>query len=161
MFKVVVDYPTYDDEVVVVQRVLGQAVELRTLLCPEDILKLQDFVTEIYVDPRVIEYAVTLVEASRRPHEHGLDHIAPAIMFGGSPRASINLIAGARALAFIRGRDYILPIDVAELARDVLRHRIILTYEGIAAGMTPDRIVGHLLDRYPPPRMDLGDRYVA
>ncbi len=161
MFKVVVDYPTYEDEVVVVQRVLGQSVEVRTLLCPEDILKLQDFVAEIYVDPRVIEYAVTVVEASRRPNEHGLESIAPAIMFGGSPRASINLIAGARALAFIRGRDYILPQDVAELARDVLRHRLILTYEGIAAGITPDRIVSHLLDRYPPPRMDLGDRYVA
>lgn len=161
MFKVLVDYPEYEDEIVVVERVIGQPIELRTLLDPEGLLDLQYMVEQVYVDPRVIAYAARLVQATRRPREHGLEHLASAVMFGGSPRASINLVAGARALAFIRGRDYVLPQDVADLAPDVLRHRLILTYEGIAAGIAPDTIVRALLDVYPPPRMDLGDRNVA
>ena len=110
---------------------------------------------------RVSAYAATLIQTTRTPSQHGLESYAEALAFGGSPRASINLIIGARALAFIRGRQYVLPQDVAEILPDVLRHRLVLSYAGIAAGVTPETIIAALLERYPPPRLDLGDRHVA
>src|SRR5438552_917749 len=121
-FKVLVDYPSYEDEIVVVDRVTGPPIALRRLLRPGELLQLQRSVTDVYVDPRAVAYAATLVDATRRPAAHHLERLASAIQFGASPRGSINLVAGARALAFIRGRDYVLPHDVAELAPDVLRH---------------------------------------
>ncbi len=158
MLKVVVGYPSYEDELVVIQRVNGQPVDLRQLITTEQLVGMQKQVRDIYADARVIAYAATLVDATRYPERHGLEQFARAILYGGSPRASINLIAGARALAYIRGRDYLLPHDVASLVPDVLRHRLVISYEGLAAGITPDVIVETLLKRYPPPRMDLGDR---
>jgi MoxR-like ATPase len=109
----------------------------------------------------VVSYAARLVSATRTPAEHGLPQYAEAIMFGGSPRASINLVLAARALAYMRGRSYVLPQDVTDVAYDVLRHRLVLTYEGLAAGFTADVIVTDILKRFPPIRMDLGDRHVA
>jgi MoxR-like ATPase len=159
MFKVLVDYPSYEDEIVVVDRVTGPSIELRTLLSSDGLLALQQAVSEVYVDPRVVAYAAMLVAATRRPSDHGLQRLATAVQFGGSPRASINLVAGARALAFIRGRAYALPQDVADLAPDVLRHRLVLSYEGLAAGVTAEAVIQALLERYPPPRMDLGDQH--
>jgi MoxR-like ATPase len=161
MFKVLVDYPSYEDEIVVVQRVTGPAIALRQVLTPEQLLTLQEAVARVYVDPHVTAYAARLVDATRRPDQNGLGQLASALLFGGSPRASINLIAGARALAFVRGRQYVLPQDVADLVPDVLRHRLVLSYDGIAAGITPEAVVDALLQRLPPPRMDLGDRDVA
>jgi MoxR-like ATPase len=161
MFKVLVDYPAYEDELVVVERMIGPAIQLRALLTTDRLRELQAAVEQIYVDPHIIAYAATLINATRKPAEHGLGKIAPTLLFGGSPRASINLIIGARALAFIRGRQYVLPQDVAEILPDVLRHRLVLSYEGIAAGVTPETIIAALLERYPPPRLDLGDRHVA
>ena len=95
------------------------------------------------------------------PDEHGLAALAPSIQFGGSPRASINLVLGAQALALLRGRQYALPKDVADLFPDVLRHRLVLSYEGISSGVTPESVIAAILDRYPPPRIDLGDRHGA
>jgi len=157
MFKVLVDYPAYQDELVVVQRMIGPSIELRTLIDPETLVRLQQEVEGVYVDPEVIAYAARLVSATRDPASAGLQHLASAIAYGASPRASINLVLGARALAFLRGRQYALPKDVAALASDVLRHRLLLSYEGLAAGVTPDDIVRAILDRYPPPKLDLGD----
>lgn len=161
MFKVLVNYPAYEDEVVVVERIIGPNIQLRTLISPEKLLEMQREVEQVYVDPLVTAYAARLVSATRTPAEHGLPQLAGAIQFGGSPRASINLILGGRALAYMRGRNYVLPQDVCELAADVLRHRLVLTYEGIAAGITSEAIIGALLQRFPPPRIDLGDRNVA
>ena len=161
MFKVLVDYPTYDDELVVIQRVTGPEARLRTLMTPEQLLEMQRVVAGIYVDPQVVAYAATLVQATRKPAEHGLGQFAGTIQFGASPRASINLILGARALAFLRGRQYVLPQDVAEIAPDVIRHRLVLSYEGIAAGVTSETILSALMGRFPPPRIDLGDRHGA
>ena len=141
MFKVVVDYPSYDDELVVVQRVTGPAIELRTVLTPGGLLELQRQVEAVYVDPRVVAYAATLVDATRKPAAHGLPRLADAIEFGASPRASINLVAAARALAFLRGRTYALATDVEHLAHEVLRHRLVLAYESIAAGGTADAAI--------------------
>jgi MoxR-like ATPase len=161
MFKVVVDYPSYEDEIVVVERMIGPAITLRALLTPERLRDLQADVQNVYVDPHVTAYAAALIQATRSPATHGLAQFAPAIAWGGSPRASINLIVGARARAFLRGRQYVLPQDVADLLPDVLRHRLVLSYEGLAAGVTPDAIITAVLERYPPPRLDLGDRDVG
>ena len=161
LFKVLVDYPAYDDEIVIMERVTGPAIGLRTLLTPDHLLTIQRQAEQVYVDRRVTAYAATLVTATRTPAAHGLEALAPFIQFGGSPRASINLILGGRALALIRGRQYVLPQDVADLLPDVLRHRLVLSYDGIAAGITPETIIAAVLERYPPPRIDLGDRHVA
>ena len=165
MFKVLVDYPSYEDEITVVERMIGPKIELRPRLSLERLCWLQDAVQSVYVDPRVISYAARLVSASRSLADHGMPWLAPAVQFGGSPRASINLVLGARALALVRGREYALPRDVAELLPDVLRHRLILSYEGIAQGVTPDTVIRAILDRFPPPRIELtgvqDDREVA
>ena len=158
MFKVLVDYPSYEEEIVVVDRITGPSIGLRRLLVPQRLLEVQQEVEQVYVDPRVTAYAATLVTATRRLGDHGLGHLASALAFGASPRASINLITGGRALAYIRGRRYVLPQDVAALTPDVLRHRLVLSYDGIANDVTADAIIAALLERYPPPRLDLGDR---
>ena len=161
MFKVLVDYPSYDEELVVVQRVTGAPIDLRTLLTPDEVLTLQRNADNVYVDPRVVAYAATLVHATRRPIEHNLPQLAQVIQFGASPRASINLVAGARALAFIRGRTYALPKDVADLAPEVLRHRLVLTYESLASGMTSESAIDSVLKRHPAPRLELRDMHAA
>lgn len=161
LFKVLVDYPSYEDEIVVVGRVTGPPIKLRTLLTPERLLAMQQLTDQVYVDPRVIAYAAMLVNVTRKPAQYGLGHLTSAIMFGASPRASINLVVGARGLAFIRGRRYVLPQDIADLVPDVLRHRLVLSYEGIANGITPEAIIRDLLERFPAPRIDLGDRNVV
>jgi MoxR-like ATPase len=157
MFKVLVDYPSYDEELVVVQRVTGAPINLKTLLSPDDLMVLQRRADSVYVDPRVIAYAATLVHATRQPAAHGLNDLVPVIQFGASPRASINLVAGARALAFIRGRTYAVPKDVADLAPEVLRHRLVLAYESIASGKTSEAVIAAILQRHPAPRLELGD----
>ncbi len=161
MFKVIVDYPSYEDEIVVVERVTSAPIQLRTLMSPDELAMLQHNVDRVYVDPRIIAYAATLVNATRYPAGEGLAHFARAIQFGASPRASINLITAARALAFMRGRTYVLPRDVAALLPDVLRHRLVLSYEGIAAGITAESIIAAILERFPPPRIELRDHHVA
>jgi MoxR-like ATPase len=103
----------------------------------------------------LIEYAVKMVTTTRKPHEVGLKELAPYIMFGASPRASINLILGARALAFVRGRAYALPQDVRDLAEDVMRHRLVLSYEALSDGVTSDQILAQVLERIPMPEVPL------
>lgn len=161
MFKVQVNYPSFEDEMVVIERVIGTPVSLRALITPEKLREMQQEVDQIYVDPVVVSYAARLVSATRTPAEHGLPQYAEAVLFGGSPRASINLVVAARALAYMRGRSYVLPQDITEVAHDVLRHRLVLTYEGLAAGTTSETIVSDILKRFPPIRMDLGDRHVV
>ena len=107
---------------------------------------------EVYVDRRVMEYAVALTDGHARAGEEGW------VEFGASPRGSINLVHAGRALALLRGRDYVLPIDVRDLARDVLRHRIVLTYEALAAGVDADRVLDDVLERVPMPRIELRGR---
>ncbi len=158
MFKVHVGYPSYQEELVVIQRVTGAPIELRPVVTLEQLSEMREQASRVYVDPPVAAYAATLVAATRLPANHGLGDLALAISFGASPRASINLVLGARALAFIRGRDYALPYDIADVAPEVLRHRLVLSYDGIVSGLTADTIVGRVLERYPPPWMSLGGR---
>ncbi len=155
MFKLVVGYPDNRDEVAVVERSLDGGGHAREVLSPESLARHQATAREIYVDRRVMEYAVALTAATRDPGEEGW------IEFGASPRGSINLVHAGRALALLRGRDYVLPVDVRDLARDVLRHRIVLTYEALAAGVDADRVLDDVLERVPVPRIELADRRSA
>ena len=156
MFKLVVDYPETRDEVAVVERSLDAGARVRQVLSPESLAQHQRAAAQSYVDRRVMEYAVALTTSTREdPGGQGW------VEFGASPRGSINLIHAARALALLRARDYVLPVDVRDLARDVLRHRLVLSYEGIASGVTPESVITAILDRYPAPRIDLGDRHGA
>jgi MoxR-like ATPase len=107
------------------------------------------------VDPKLIEYAVRIVTATRQPQEIGLKELQPYIMFGASPRASINLILTARALAFVRGRGYALPRDVLDMALDVLRHRLVLSYEALSDNVTGDDLLKQMLERIPVPVVPL------
>jgi len=161
MLKVLVDYPTFQEEVVVVERITGPEIELRQVVTLDQLKAMQKGVSEVYVDPAVRTYAATLAYASRPGKVKGLEDLASAIAYGASPRASINLVTAGRALAFMRGRSYVLPHDISEVAPEVIRHRLVLTYEGIAAGVTAETVVRRVLERFPPPRIDLGDRVAS
>jgi len=156
MMKVLVDYPEFAEEVTVVQRSLGEEVRVDRVLGAEQLEQYQRLAAGVYVDRQVQEYAVALATATRRPAQYGLAELGPFVAFGASPRGPINLVHAARALALLRGRTYALPQDVQTIARDVLRHRIVLTYEGLAEGATPDRILDLVLRAVPAPRIDLG-----
>jgi MoxR-like ATPase len=163
MMKVVVGYPTESEEHAIVQRSLRPAEPIRGMLTPADLVHLQDRVRDVYVDPAVVDYAVRLVTATRKTFATGNADPKRAdlkryVSFGASPRASIALVAGARGLAFTRGRDYALPDDVRELALDVLRHRIVLSYEALADEVTADTIISQVLEAVAAPEVVLSGR---
>jgi MoxR-like ATPase len=151
MFKLVVDYPAARDEVAVVERSLLGGLDVREVLSAAALSRHQRAAHGVYVDRRVMEYAVALTTATREPSENNW------VEFGASPRGSINLVHAGRSLALLRGRDYVLPTDVRDLARDVLRHRIVLTYEALAAGVDADRVLDDILEAVPIPRIELAD----
>src|SRR5436189_182855 len=152
MFKVVIDYPAESDELTVVDRSLRPEAEVDRVLSPEELHAYQDAARRVYVDPEVARYAVALTLATREPARVGLQRLASYIEFGASPRASINLVHGARALALLRGRNYALPIDVQALAHDVLRHRIVPTYDALAEEITTDAILDQVVQVVPRPK---------
>jgi MoxR-like ATPase len=158
MMKVIVGYPSATEEHAIVDRALRPAETARALLSPADLIAMQERVREIYVDTAVVDYAVRLVTATRRTSRAGLSDLQRYISYGASPRASIALVTGARALAFLYGRDYVLPEDVGELALDVLRHRIVLSYEALADDITADTIVTKVLDAVDEPEVVLSGR---
>src|SRR5829696_4805249 len=146
MLKVLVDYPSNREELVIVQRMTGSLHPPRQILSLEELLAMQKQAENVYVDPEIMEYVVRLVGSTRRPGDYGLSAVGRYLTFGGSPRASINLILGARALALTRGRDYVVPHDIVELAPDVLRHRLVLSYEALADRVSSDMIIDRILD---------------
>jgi MoxR-like ATPase len=156
MFKVVIGYPSAPEEVDIVYRVTNpEPVQTQPILTIDQLLELQRQATRIYVDPAVTRYAVQLVGASRRPADFGLPEMARYISYGASPRGSINLILGAKALAVLRGRVYVTPADVEALALDTLRHRMVLSYEALAEEVTADMILTKVMQRVPAPRLEL------
>jgi MoxR-like ATPase len=155
MMKVVVDYPNFSEEMSIVARSLVTAPVLREILDLEQLHALQAATQAVYVDRLVAEYAVALCDATRHPTTYQLGDLVPYLAYGASPRGSINLVAAARALAVLRGRGYALPQDVQELARDVLRHRLVLTYQALAEQVTADKLLAAVLDAIPAPRIDL------
>ncbi|MGB3071738.1 MAG: MoxR family ATPase [Ottowia sp.] len=151
MMKVLVDYPTDEEEFVIVQRVTGPRVEPASVASTEQLAALQRECRQVYVDPSLVQYAVKLVAATRRPASVGLNDLAPMLTYGASPRATINLTEGARALAMLRGRTYALPEDMSDLVPDVLRHRLVLSYEALSEGLAADDIIIRVMAKVPPP----------
>lgn len=155
MMKVLVDYPTDEEEFVIVQRVTGPSVEVSAVATTDQLAELQRECRQIYVDPSLVQYAVKLVSATRTPERHGLKDLGRFITYGASPRATINLTEGARALAMLRGRGYALPEDMVDLVPDVLRHRVVLSYEALSEGLTSDAVVQKVMAKIPPPAKPL------
>ncbi|MCK6624534.1 MAG: MoxR family ATPase [Anaerolineae bacterium] len=155
MLKVLVGYPSPTEEFVIVERMTGMLQAVQRVLTTEQLVELQQEADKVYVDPALIEYAVRMVTATRQPKEVGLKELEPYIMFGASPRASINLILAGRALAFVRGRPYALPQDVLDLALDVMRHRVVLSYEALSDNVSTDDVLQKILDRIPIPVVPL------
>ena len=151
MMKVLIDYPSEDDEFVIVQRVIAGSAQVTGVLNSEQLQVLQAQCRRCYVDPSLVHYAVKLISATRFPERYGLGSIKAFLSFGASPRASIGLIEGARALALLRGRDYALPEDVADLVPDVLRHRLVLTYTALAQGQTAETLIQAVMQAVPMP----------
>src|SRR5213080_4519826 len=161
MLKILIGYPSHDEELTVVQRQLEAPPELRETLTLADLRDLQSAVFAVYVDPGVISYAVTLASATRDPAANGLDDLTPYISFGASPRGPISLVQSARALALIRGRDYVLVEDLQALARDALRHRLVLSYQALAEEVSPDSILDRVIVAVPVPQLDLARTHAA
>ena len=154
MLKIRLGYPSPGEEAEIVNRSMGGTLKPRAVLDPDSLRILQSSVANVYVDPRIVNYAVTLVDATRRPGRWNLADLGPYVAYGASPRGSINLVHGARALALLRGRRYAVPSDVTELAPDVLRHRLVLSYAGLAEGITPDSIISRIVGVVPAPRLE-------
>ena len=151
MMKVLVDYPTDAEEFVIVERVIGPPISPVAVASTSQLAELQQACRQVYVDPSLIQYAVKLVGATRRPDKHGLAELAKYLSYGASPRASIALVEAGRALAFMRGRSYVLPEDLGDLAADCLRHRVVLSYEALAEGMTADALISKVMAKLPLP----------
>ena len=151
MLKVLVGYPSPGEEFVIVERFTGQLDAVKQVLSTDDLLALQHEADQVYVDPSLIQYAVRLATATRTPKAFGMPELERYITYGASPRASINLILTARALAFIRGRTYAIPQDVADIARDVMRHRVVLSFEALSDNVTSDDVLTTVLQRIPAP----------
>jgi MoxR-like ATPase len=158
MLKVLVGYPTTTEEFVIVERMTGALQTVQEVLTTQELSALQTETERVYADPALIEYAVRMVTATRHPQDYGLEELKIYITYGASPRASINLILTARALAFIRGRSYALPQDVLDIAPDVLRHRLVLSYEALADNVTSDDLLSKILNRVPIPVMPLHEQ---
>ena len=161
MMKVLVDYPTEEEEFVIAQRVTGHAVEVQTVCDTATLQALQKECRTVYVDPSLIQYAVKLVAATRTPEKAGLKDLARFITFGASPRATINLTESARALAMLRGRTYALPEDMTDLVPDVLRHRLVLSYEALSEGLSADAVVSKIMAKIPVPAKPLEHEKLA
>ncbi|HEX3454581.1 MAG TPA: AAA family ATPase, partial [Gaiellaceae bacterium] len=155
MLKILIGYPTHDEELTIVQRQLEAAPALRETLTLEDLRALQSAVFDVYVDPALISYAVELATATRTPARYGLVELSDYIAFGASPRGPIAVVQAARALALIRGRDYVVADDVQALARDAFRHRLVLTYQALAEEMDAEKILDAVLNAVAVPQVDL------
>ena len=159
MLKVLIGYPTSTEEFVIVERMTGAIQAVQKVLTTDQLLELQKKADEVYVDPSLIEYAVKVVTATRSPKMVGLADLERYITFGASPRASINLILTAKALAFVRGRNYVLPQDVVDMALDVIRHRLVLSYEALSDEISSDEILTKILDRIPIPVVPMNEHF--
>jgi MoxR-like ATPase len=155
MMKVLVGYPSPTEEFVIVDRAISTPPPGLAILSLEQLAEMQTKVESVYVDPGLIEYAVRLANATRRPDLVGQHELRRYITFGASPRASINLVLAARALAFIRGRDYVLPQELIDMALDVMRHRLVLSYEALSDDITADDILTQVMSALPIPEPSL------
>ena len=151
LMKILVDYPSPGDEAMVVDRSLTAAAMVEERIDVADLLRFRAAAAEVMVDREVIDYAVALADATRRPGRYGLDEVEPLISYGASPRGPIGLVQAARSLALLRGRRHVLAGDVTDLAPEVLRHRLVLSYEGLSEGARPDDLLEKVLEAVPEP----------
>jgi len=151
MMKVLVDYPTEEEEFVIAQRVTGPGTEVQAVCDTHALQALQKECRAVYVDPSLIQYAVKLVSATRSPERYELADLAKYLTFGASPRATIGMVEGSRALALLRGRRYALPEDMVDLVPDVLRHRLVLSYEALSEGLSSEALIARFMERVPLP----------
>jgi MoxR-like ATPase len=161
MLKILVDYPMHDEELAVVHRSLRAAPELVQAVSLDELRALQQTVAGVYVDPGIVSYAVTLAAATRRPSEFGVADNDAYVAYGASPRGPISLVQAARALAVLRGRDYVLVQDVQELVKDAFRHRLVLTYQALAEERSPESVLDAVIGTVPAPQLDLAGRTAA
>ena len=145
MMKVLVDYPTEEEEFVIAERVTGEPVDVNAVADTFQLAALQRECRAVFCDPALMQYAVKLVGATRKPDKYGMADAARYITYGASPRATIGLVEGGKALALLRGRRYVLPEDMVDLVPDVLRHRVVLSYEALAEGITADALIERIL----------------
>jgi MoxR-like ATPase len=157
MLKVLVGYPSPSEEFVIVERMTSALEAVQTVIGTEQLIEQQLAADTVYVDPALIEHAVALAGATRDPASVGLGDVVPYVLYGASPRAAINLILAAKALAFVRGRAYALPQDVRDLALDVMRHRLVLSYEALADGVSADDVLDRIVAAVPVPDVPLHD----
>ncbi|MDM7325115.1 MAG: MoxR family ATPase [Thermus sp.] len=160
LLKVVVDYPAFHEELQMVERMTkGEEIQVTRTLSLEEVLNLGELANRVYVHPKVMEYAVALVQATRDLGKAGLKELEPFVAFGASPRASLALVQGAKALALVRGRAHALPEDVRDLYLDALRHRLVLSYQALAEGIRVENVLEAILQHLPPPFVPLHDPY--
>lgn len=160
LLKVVVDYPAFHEELLIVERMTtGEEIQVAQVLSLEEVLELSRLADRVYVHPKVAEHAVALVQATRDLERAGLKDLKPFVAYGASPRASLALVQGAKALALVRGRAHALPEDVRDLYLDALRHRVILSYQALAEGVRVEDVLEAILNRLPPPFVPLHDPY--
>ena len=161
MMKVLVDYPSDEEEYVIVERVIGPRIDVTAVASIEQLAALQAQCRQVYVDPSLLHYAVRLVSATRHPERHDLADLKRLITYGASPRATIALTEGARALALLRGRGYVLPEDMVDLVPDVLRHRLVLSYEALSEGMSSDAVIARIMAKIAAPAKPLEHEKLA
>ncbi|GAB3574644.1 MoxR family ATPase [Amycolatopsis endophytica] len=153
LFKIIVDYPSAEEEREIIYRMGVAPPEPHEVLSPAELVRLQDVAAKVFVHHSLVDYVVRLVLATRTPAEHGLTDVASWVSYGASPRASLGIIAAARALALVRGRDYVLPQDVVDVVPDVLRHRLVLSYDALADAVPLDHIITRVLQTVPLPQV--------
>ncbi|KAA8885853.1 MoxR family ATPase [Nocardia colli] len=145
LFKVVVDYPSVEEEREIIYRMGVTPPEATRILTPEDVVRLQQVAATVFVHHALVDYVVRVIAATRKPADFGMQDVASWIAYGASPRASLGIIAAARAVALIRGRDYVVPQDVVEVIPDVLRHRLVLSYDALADEISPEEVITRVL----------------
>ncbi len=152
MFKLVVGYNTKEEELEIARRISsGNFQEIKAIISADDIVKIKQAIKEVHIDKEIEKYMIELVNASRNPQEYGLDSLVDKLQFGASPRVSIDMFKVVKAMAFMRGKDFVTPVDVAFIAKDLMRHRIVLSYEAEADGITTDEIIQEILEAVPIP----------
>ena len=153
LFKIIVEYPGVEEEREIVYRMGADPPTAQQVIDPDELRRLQRAATAVFVHHALVDYVVRLVVATRTPAEHGLSDIAGWVSYGASPRATLGIVAGARALALVRGRDYVLPQDMLDVAPDVLRHRLVLSYDAVADQVPMDHIISRVLATVPLPQV--------
>jgi MoxR-like ATPase len=161
LMKVLVDYPNGREEAEIVRRMGTRPPKARTILTGTDLQRLQAAADDVFVHDAVLDYAVRLTLATREPAQHNMAELAPLIAHGGSPRATLGLVAAGRALALVRDRNYVVPQDIFDVARDVLRHRVLLSFDAIADGVEPDQVVEHIVATVVAPQVAPSQEWAA